>query len=93
MLLNDIRNYLDITWEDAELDKKLQGMISRGKAYIDSRGGKPFDYEVEGLPRMLLFNYVMYENSGMLEEFFKNYQAELISLRLESRVEYAETKG
>lgn len=89
-MLQDIKNYLDITWQDTELDKKLQGMIDRGIAYINSRGGKTFDYELEGIPRMLLFNYVMYENSGMLSEFFINYMSELVSLRLESRVEYAE---
>lgn len=89
-MLHGIKNYLDITWQDTELDKKLQGMIDRGIAYINSRGGKTFDYELEGIPRMLLFNYVMYENSGMLSEFFINYMSELVALRLESRVEYAE---
>lgn len=33
-LLEDVRNYLDITWDDPKGDEKLQGMIKRGMASL-----------------------------------------------------------
>lgn len=86
-LLADIKNYLDITWDDAGEDKKLKGMIERGISYINDKGGAEFDYAKEDKPRMLLLNYVMYERSGMLSDFFGAYLDEIIALRLKERVE------
>lgn len=85
-LLKDVKNYLDITWEDPEGDKKLAGMISRGISYIDDKGGEKFNYDEEGKARMLLLNYVMYERSGILHEFFGAYQDEIIALQLGTKV-------
>lgn len=85
-LLNDIRNYLDITWEDSEGDKKLSGIIQRGIKYIDYIAGIQLDYEVEDKPRELLFDYVMYVRSNALNEFQSNYLHKILSLQIESEV-------
>ena len=45
MLLNDVKNYLNITWEDSELDSKLSSMIERGKASLSSSIGQGLDFE------------------------------------------------
>lgn len=89
MLLEDVKSYLNITWDDNSIDQKLQGMIERGKQVIDRYGCDTYNYEQEGLPRSLLLNYVMYENSGILEEFKENYKDDLISLQIESRLKNA----
>ena len=34
-LLNDVRNYLDITYSDTDGDTKLIGIITRGMAYLE----------------------------------------------------------
>ncbi len=39
-LLNDIRNYLDITWDDPLGDEKLRGMVKRGMAAISGKIGE-----------------------------------------------------
>lgn len=85
-LLDDIKNYLDITWHDQAGEKKLSGMIQRGMSYINDKGGAEFDYSKEEKPRELLFNYVMYERSGVLNEFFIAYLDEIIALNLNERV-------
>lgn len=81
-LLEGVRNYLDITYQDDETDRKLSGIISRGKAYLDNMAGKSQDYEAEALPRALLLDYCRYARSNALELFEQNFRAELITLRI-----------
>lgn len=85
-LLDDIKNYLDITWEDEKLDIKLSGMIARGMQEINNKGGEDFDYSVEDEPRSLLFTYVMYEREHALDDFWKNYRESIIGLRIKGKV-------
>ena len=83
-LLEAARNVLDITWEDAEGDRKLTGMLLRGMAYLDRIAGTAQDYEAEGAARSLLLDYVRYVRSGALDEFAGNYQHELLALQLDN---------
>lgn len=83
-LLEDLKNYLDITWEDPAADRKLCGILSRGKAYLDHLTGESLDYTVEGAARGLLFDYCRYVRSGALDEFQKNYLHELLALQWEA---------
>lgn len=39
-LLCDIKNYLDITWDDALADKKLMGIMRRGMTAISNKIGE-----------------------------------------------------
>lgn len=91
-LLEEVKNYLDITWQTtSEEDKKLLGMIERGKAALSGKLGL-CDFEKETQEKTLLFNHVMYERSGALDEFWKNYRGEIISLRLRKRVQRYEAE-
>lgn len=86
-LLDAVRNYLDITWTDADGDKKLIGIISRGMVYIDKVAGEACDYEAEDKPRELLFDYCRYVRSNALDEFQTNYLSELLSLQNQKEVD------
>lgn len=93
-LLKDVRNYLDITYEDAEGDKKLIGIIARGMKRLDEIAGKELDYQPEDQPRALLLDYCRYARNNVLELFEGNFQAELIALRTGVQTdEYAKTNG
>lgn len=81
-LLEAVKNYLDITYEDPATDEKLGGIIARGMNRIDAVAGTPQDYEAEGLARSLLFDYCRYARSNVLEMFEANFQADLITLRI-----------
>lgn len=90
-LLEDVKNYLDITWKDCAGDEKLSGIISRGMKYINSVAGAELDYMIEDKPRELLFDYCRYVRSNALNEFQDNYLPELLSLQISQEVkDYAE---
>ncbi|WKY46001.1 hypothetical protein Q5O14_07865 [Eubacteriaceae bacterium ES2] len=80
-LLEDVKNEMDITWNEEGLDKKMTGIIKRGMAYIDNVAGTEMDYTLENDARGLLFDYCRYVRSGALSEFMENYLPELLSLQ------------
>lgn len=81
-LLDDVKGYLGITWQDEVTDRKVIGYINRGMARLQKIAGAPLDFEKEDQPRMLLFDYCRYANSQALEVFEKNFQSELLDLNL-----------
>ena len=85
-LLEAVRNYLDITWEDYAGDEKILGIISRGIKYLDGVAGATLDYESEDKPRELLFEYCRYVRSNALEEFQNAFLAELLTLQMNEEV-------
>lgn len=89
-LLNDIKSYLHITWQDADTDKNLTGMISRGMTRLQNVAGVSLDFEAEDLPRSLLFDYCRYANSHALEMFEKNFASELVELNIRGQIQSTE---
>ena len=90
-LLADIKNYLNITWNDAVTDDKLRNMIASGMSYLDGKGGGTLDYESDGTPRTLLFEYVRYMRSNALDVFENNYTALILNMQAERLVADGET--
>ena len=85
-LLADVKNYLNITWDDEATDAKISGLIASAAAYLDSKlGGQP-DYEADGMPRTLLMEYVRYARDSALDVFESNYQALILTAQQESMV-------
>lgn len=85
-ILLSARNYLNITWNDAEENEKLSGILSRGMRYLDHIAGAELDYEVEDDPRALLFEYARYARAEALDEFQGNYLHELLGLQIREEV-------
>lgn len=91
-LLENLKNYLDITWKDSLGDKKLLGIMQRGMSAIEGKIGKCNFYE-ETQERALLFDYVMYARAGEIDTFWRNYISEIISLQVDRKVEeFAESQ-
>ncbi len=86
-LLESVRNYNDITWDDPGEDAKLTGMIARGMRDMDRLAGEPLDYLAEDKPRELLLDYTMYARAKSLSEFWVNYRSEIIALQAYKEVE------
>lgn len=80
-VVDDVKNYMDITWQDDATDKKVTGIVARGQAYLDRLTGESNNYESEGSARALLFDYVRYAFAEALEDFEKNFCGELAQLR------------
>ena len=85
-LLAAVKNYLDITWTDTDLDTKLAGIIARGMKYLNGVAGAELDYTVEDKPRELLLDYCRYVRSNALDEYMTNYLPELLTLQMQKEV-------
>ena len=85
-LLDAVRNYLDITWNDDAGEEKLSGIVARGMKYLDGVAGEALDYMVEDKPRELLMDYCRYVRSNALDEFQQNYLPELLTLQNQKEV-------
>lgn len=84
-LLADVKNYLQISWEDADTDKRLREMISGSAAYLDSVMGRACDYSEIGNLRTLLFERVRYQHNGALDAWLPNFLSLVISAQREVR--------
>ena len=85
-LLEDIKNYLDITWDDPATDKKISGIIADGMIYLNAKYGEAADYTADGNPRTLLKEYARYARDGALDVFENNYLSLLLGMQNERKV-------
>lgn len=91
-LLEDVKNYLDITWQDPETDRKIRELALSGTAYLDLKRGAPADYTRYGLPRTLLMEYVRYARDAALDVFEINYLSLIVAMRNAALVETYQTE-
>lgn len=79
-LLNDVKNYLRITWDDEDAD--IQKMISRSMAYFKSVTGADVDFVQDEQARQLLLDRCRYVRNYAAEEFETNFLSEIINLQI-----------
>lgn len=92
-LLADVKNYLNITWDDTATDTKVSGLIASGMVYLDGKAGSAQDYTADGGPRTLLMEYVRYARDSALEVFETNYRALILGMQNERRVSAYAVEG
>lgn len=92
-LIDDVKNYLQITWEDEATDRRIGGLIASGKAYLDRKLGEQGDYTVPGTPRTLLFEYVRYARDSALDVFENNYRSMILMAQNEVRTNAVEVES
>ena len=90
-LLDAVKEYLKITWQDAATDAEVTGYINRGMARLQQIAGAPLDFVKEDQPRFLLLDYCRYARSQALEVFEKNFEAELLDLNLSTQAPVIES--
>ncbi len=91
-LLKAVKNYLNITWDDAADDEKLAGLIAAGESYLDGKLGTSGDYGTPGTEQMLLFDFVRYARDSALDVFENNYLSLLLGAQNIKAVDkYAES--
>ena len=87
-LLSEVKAYLDITWNDEATNTKLDGIIERGKSFLQSiASDESIDFNIEGAEKQLLFDWCMYARNGIIDQFKINYQNDLIALRLKYKTD------
>jgi len=93
-LLPDVREKLNITWEDPGGDLHLAAVIAGGIAFMDRLAGRALSYDKGTAALSLLGNYCMYEQAGALDMFAENYRKLLITLNMDEMViAYARDKA
>lgn len=91
-LFADIKADLGITWKDDVTERKVRNYIRSGITYLNGKLGTTGDYEIDGYPRMLLFEYVRYARDGALDVFENNYMSMILAMQNQRAVrEYAES--
>ena len=85
-LLVDVKNYLNITWDDQATDDRIRSLIASATADLDDYAGEELDYMSDGLPRTLMMDHVRYARDEALDVFENNYRTQLVRLRNRRRV-------
>ena len=80
-LLADVKNHLNITWDDEATDNKIRGFIAAAMAYLNEKGGSVLDYDADGLPRTLMMEFVRYARDEALDVFENNYMALILNMQ------------
>lgn len=83
-MLQEVKEYLKITWDDE--DNYIQGIINRGKDYLNNLAGTELDFEGEGQPKSLLLDYCRYAYNSALEYFEENFSRPIRRLILQEAV-------
>ena len=92
-MLESLKIYLNITYDDPATDRMLCEALERGKNILNDYGGTELDYGEEGLQRQLLFDYCRYARSHAADMCEKNFRHDLIALREMAEVKmYADQK-
>lgn len=90
-LVREIKNYLAITWDDKETDKKVAEIISQGEYKIMKlTNSTPSDFSTESDARSLLFEYCRLAWAGVPEKFDEVYKSDIIGARLDKILGVAE---
>ncbi|MBD5504091.1 MAG: hypothetical protein HDR09_20080 [Lachnospiraceae bacterium] len=86
ILLEDILNALDITFEDDATRKKIRDIMQQGKARLEQIKGSRIDFAKEQTARTLLFSFCRYGRSNAIEQFEHDFACQLTSFALEAAV-------
>lgn len=85
-LLKGLREKIGITWEDENLENRLNSIIECAKASLDFKLGANIDYSIPGMERTLFLNYCMYDYNNCLYEFDKNYRSDIYQIRMKYEI-------
>lgn len=88
-LLDEVKSFLNFTWEDVAKEQRIIGYINSSIAYLKEVANAEIDFysdEKDYLARDLLFNRVLYMDSQALDDFLKNYNGMLEELKIKYSV-------
>ena len=90
-LLLELKDRLNITWDEEETNRKLNIILKNAKATLDFKLGAIIDYALEGQEQELFLNYCRYVYNNCANEFDDNYLNEIMQIRqLYEVIDYAE---
>ena len=96
ILLAQVKRKLNITWEDADTNARIDEMIESAIPTMIHKLGiadKSFDFSDEGMENTLFKNYCLYEWNHSVNEFDDNYHNEIAQIRMIHEVKYYRENG
>lgn len=90
ILLEEVRTYLNITWNDETMDNMLKSYIRTSARRLEKIYGGDLTFTEEettesraedSLARELLISRVFYAREKAIDDFDNNYRSELLTLR------------
>lgn len=104
LTLNDVKNYLNITWSDEATDDKVKGTVVRaqstvggligipGKKFVDLSENAESDPEGTEAEQLFL-DACRYIQNDSFEDFRKNFADTITSLRVQNSVLDSESEA
>lgn len=80
-MLEEVKQYLAITWDEEVTDFNVQNSIEEGKSYLEEIVGSSINFEIDKSARGLLKDYCRYVRNYSLEYFETNFRSNLIRLQ------------
>ncbi len=81
-LIEELKNYLDITWKEESTDNKLEGILKRAGVILSDYAGETLNFgDTQENEKQLLFDCCRYIYNNALEDFKTNFGVELLILR------------
>lgn len=77
-----LKNYLDVTYDDEDNDRKLKGILQRAAAEIRELCAVPNGAELTDSEEQLLLDCCRYIRANALEDFAVNFGNSILGLRL-----------
>ncbi|PTY79624.1 hypothetical protein B5V89_05100 [Heyndrickxia sporothermodurans] len=81
-LLIELKDKLQVTWDDEATNRYLAGLIKKGQSYFNALCGTKFSFEEDSPERELLLERCRYGWNNALDDFEKNFHSELSRLIL-----------
>lgn len=81
-LFKDIKDSLDITWEDEQTNKKIKEYITDGIELLQNDVGSSINFSEDIEARKLLKTYCRYARNNSEEYFIDNNLSEILKLEV-----------
>jgi hypothetical protein len=91
--LDEVKNYLNITWDDEATDRKLAGVIARCTQIINGWASEAVDFDKDESAKQLLFDLIRYVHNNAYELFPTNFGGEITMLRERYRVKRMKSRS
>lgn len=96
-LIQQVKDKCNITWEDADTNRRVEQIIRSAIPDLKHRLGitdKDFDFAADGAENTLFLAYCLYEYNHALNEFEDNYAKTIAQVRQRYEVaQYLESEG
>ena len=91
--LESLKNYLNITYEDEDIDRKLTAILVRADKYVRSRTAEEPTEELTEVEEQLVYDTCRYIFNDAFEDFESNFMSLLTAERALRQVKAAEREA